>query len=541
MQLSSFWPLSFLAMAYVNFMRALPLVLIIFWFYFLLPWIGQWATGAPRPIAVGAYTSSLVTFIVFEAAYFAEIMRAGIQSISRGQVFASQALGMTYWQTMGFVVLPQAFRNMIPADPDPDHHPVSGHLAGLCAVADTISSALQARWRSATAASSKCICSPPSSISCFRSPPPPMSAVCSGASRCRAEEDAMSASTSASTTSTRAISANAEPPMIEIAGLSKWYGEVRVLKHCATHVDKGEVVVVCGPSGSGKSTLIKCVNGLEPFQEGVIRVDGVEVNDPKTNLPKLRSRVGMVFQHFELFPHLKIIDNLCLAQMKVLGRSREQAVAKATALLARVGIEAHAEKYPGQLSGGQQQRVAIARALAMDPIAMLFDEPTSALDPEMINEVLDVMVLLAKEGMTMIVVTHEMGFARKVANRVVFMDAGEIVEDAPKDDFLQQAAQRPAPSFSCPRSCRIKISLSVGRWQGLSAGDPAMTRPGPHFGPAPPHFGPTARARRDDASAGPVPLDIGRPAGDSRTRGGKKLWRDSEQPGLRGGYRPRCS
>ena len=214
-----------------------------------------------------------------------------------------------------------------------------------------------------------------------------------------------------------------EAPMIDIRNVSKWYGSFQVLKNCSTSVRKGEVVVVCGPSGSGKSTLIKTVNGLEPVQQGTILVNGVEVTNPKTNLTRLRSHVGMVFQHFELFPHLSIRENLVLAQMKVLKRNREEATKKGLALLDRVGLLKQAEKYPGQLSGGQQQRVAIARALAMDPICMLFDEPTSALDPEMINEVLDVMVELAQEGMTMMVVTHEMGFARKVADRVIFMEA----------------------------------------------------------------------------------------------------------------------
>ena len=237
--------------------------------------------------------------------------------------------------------------------------------------------------------------------------------------------------------------------MITLDKVSKWYPNFQVLKQCSTAVDKGEVVVVCGPSGSGKSTFIKCVNGLEPFQEGSITVAGVPVNDPKTNLPKLRARIGMVFQHFELFPHLTVMRNLELAQIKVLGRKQDAAAAKGMRLLKRVGLTAHARKYPGELSGGQQQRVAIARALAMDPIAMLFDEPTSALDPEMINEVLDVMVALAKEGMTMMVVTHEMGFARRVAHRVVFMDKGEIVEDAPTAEF-----------FGKPRSERARVFLS---------------------------------------------------------------------------------
>ena len=237
--------------------------------------------------------------------------------------------------------------------------------------------------------------------------------------------------------------------MILLKNVSKWYGGFQVLTDCSTDVKKGEVVVVCGPSGSGKSTLIKCVNGLEPFQKGEITVDGISVGDPKTDLPKLRSRIGMVFQNFELFPHMSVTRNLTLAQVKVLGRTPEEATQKALKLLERVGLAAHKDKYPGQLSGGQQQRVAIARALAMDPIAMLFDEPTSALDPEMINEVLDVMVELAREGMTMMVVTHEMGFARKVAHRVVFMDRGEIVEDALKDDF-----------FGKPRSERAQLFLS---------------------------------------------------------------------------------
>ena len=235
--------------------------------------------------------------------------------------------------------------------------------------------------------------------------------------------------------------------MIEISQVDKWYDNFQALKDCTTSVAKGEVVVVCGPSGSGKSTLIKCVNALEPFQKGEIFVQGIKVNDPKTDLPALRARVGMVFQHFELFPHLRIRDNLCLAQEKVLGRSHDAAIAKGMALLERVGLTEQAHKYPAELSGGQQQRVAIARALAMDPIAMLFDEPTSALDPEMISEVLDVMVDLAREGMTMMVVTHEMGFASKVAHRVIFMDQGEIVEDASKTDFFEKPRSERAQKF----------------------------------------------------------------------------------------------
>jgi len=236
-------------------------------------------------------------------------------------------------------------------------------------------------------------------------------------------------------------------PMIDVRNVSKWYGTFQVLTDCSTKVEKGEVVVVCGPSGSGKSTLIKTVNGLEPFQKGEILVNGVSVGDPKTNLPKLRAHIGMVFQNFELFPHMSITDNLTLGQVKVLGRTRDQALEKGLKLLDRVGLLSQKDKYPGQLSGGQQQRVAIARALSMDPIAMLFDEPTSALDPEMINEVLDVMVQLAKEGMTMMVVTHEMGFARKVAHRVIFMDQGHIVEDCTKDEFFATQRSERAQAF----------------------------------------------------------------------------------------------
>jgi glutamate/aspartate transport system ATP-binding protein len=237
--------------------------------------------------------------------------------------------------------------------------------------------------------------------------------------------------------------------MIDVKNVSKWFGDFQVLNACSTHVDKGEVVVVCGPSGSGKSTLIKCINGLEPFQEGTIKFDNVSVGAASTNLPKLRSHIGMVFQNFELFPHMTSLQNICLSQVKVLARGKDEAEQRGLELLERVDLVDQAHKHPAELSGGQAQRVAIARALAMDPMAMLFDEPTSALDPEMINEVLDVMVELAKEGMTMIVVTHEMGFAGKVADRVVFMDEGRIEEDCSKDDF-----------FGAPRGERAKLFLS---------------------------------------------------------------------------------
>jgi glutamate/aspartate transport system ATP-binding protein len=231
--------------------------------------------------------------------------------------------------------------------------------------------------------------------------------------------------------------------MIEMKQVSKWYGDVQVLNGCTTSIKKGEVVVVCGPSGSGKSTLIKTINALEPFQKGEIFVDGQAVHDPKTDLPKLRSRVGMVFQNFELFPHLSVTENLTLAQLRVLGRNKDEARTHGLKYLDRVGLMAHKDKFPGQLSGGQQQRVAIARALSMDPIAMLFDEPTSALDPEMVGEVLDCMTSLAQDGMTMMVVTHEMGFAKKVGSRVIFMDVGgKILEDCSTEEFFSHPENR---------------------------------------------------------------------------------------------------
>lgn len=236
-------------------------------------------------------------------------------------------------------------------------------------------------------------------------------------------------------------------PMISVEAIDKWYGAAHVLKNCSLAIERGEVVVVCGPSGSGKSTLIKCINGLEDIQKGRILVDGVSVGDRKTDLPKLRARIGMVFQHFELYPHMDVLANICLAQRHVLRRPSGEAEARARALLERVDLADKTNKYPSELSGGQQQRVAIARALAMDPIAMLFDEPTSALDPEMISEVLDVMMGLARDGMTMIVVTHEMGFARAVADRVVFMHEGHIVEARPTNDFFRQPESERARLF----------------------------------------------------------------------------------------------
>ena len=237
--------------------------------------------------------------------------------------------------------------------------------------------------------------------------------------------------------------------MIDIQNVSKSYGAVPVLQDCSLSVKRGEVVVVCGPSGSGKSTLIKCVNGLEPYQSGSITVAGVEVGAQKTNLPKLRAKIGMLFQSFELYPHLCVLDNVMLAQIHVLRRSRDEARTRAMALLTRVGLADRAHQMPADLSGGQQQRVAIARTLALDPDAILLDEPTSALDPEMVSEVLDVITALARDGMTMMVVTHEMGFARRVADRVVFMDRGRVVEDAEAETF-----------FASPASARAKEFLS---------------------------------------------------------------------------------
>jgi polar amino acid transport system ATP-binding protein len=236
-------------------------------------------------------------------------------------------------------------------------------------------------------------------------------------------------------------------PIIRYQRVNKWFGKLHVLKDVDLDVARGEVLVVCGPSGSGKSTLIRCVNRLEPIQGGRLTVDGRDVQGPDVDLPRLRADVGMVFQQFNLYPHMTALQNITLAPIKVRGRARADAERIAMDLLAKVDIPDKAGAYPAQLSGGQQQRVAIARALAMQPKIMLFDEPTSALDPEMINEVLDVMVTLAREGMTMLVVTHEMGFARKVAHRVIFMDEGQIVEQGPPDSFFERPSHERTRHF----------------------------------------------------------------------------------------------
>ncbi|HEV8307757.1 MAG TPA: amino acid ABC transporter ATP-binding protein [Methylomirabilota bacterium] len=237
--------------------------------------------------------------------------------------------------------------------------------------------------------------------------------------------------------------------MITFRGVNKWFGKLHVLKDVDLGVARGEVLVVCGPSGSGKSTLIRCINRLEPIQSGQLIVDGQDVNARSVDLPRLRAEIGMVFQQFNLYPHMTALGNITLAPIRVRGLRRAEAERIAMDLLRKVDIPDKAGAYPAQLSGGQQQRVAIARALAMQPKIMLFDEPTSALDPEMINEVLDVMVALAREGMTMLVVTHEMGFAKKVAHRIVFMDEGRILEEGPPDSF-----------FARPRSERTRLFLS---------------------------------------------------------------------------------
>ena len=389
MRLSSIRVLNLIAQGYVNLFRSIPLLLVLMWFYFAVPFIYTTVTGSYLTIDT-ALVSSIVAFMLFEAAYFSEIVRAGIQSIPKGQSAAAYALGMTY----GHHLIPRL-------DHGVRHWPTRLFPHQLRAGRFDVS--INAIYF---------ICRP----SVFHH---------------------QYASHICSKTITKEVKRMSDQKvMIDLQNVSKWYGDFQVLTDCTTQICQGEVVVVCGPSGSGKSTLIKTVNGLEAFQQGQITVDGIPIKDPKTDLTKLRSRVGMVFQHFELFPHLSITENLTIAQIKVLGRSEAEAKKKGLGYLERVGLSAHAHKFPAQLSGGQQQRVAIARALSMDPIAMLFDEPTSALDPEMINEVLDVMVELAHEGMTMMCVTHEMGFARQVANRVLFMDQGKIVEDCSKDDFF---------------------------------------------------------------------------------------------------------
>jgi glutamate/aspartate transport system ATP-binding protein len=380
----------------------------------------------PDPNTDVRLTSAMIGFALFESAYYSEIIRAGIQSVPKGQVAAASALGMSYAQAMRLVVLPQAFRNMVPlllTQAIVLFQDTS--LVYVSALADFFGAAYKVGDRDGRLVELLLFAGAVYFAVCF-----------------------------AASLLVRRYQRNSMPTwpidcrltMISIDNVSKHYGSFQVLTDCTTEVKKGEVIVVCGPSGSGKSTLIKCVNGLEPFQAGTITVDGISVGDPKTNLSKLRSRVGMVFQHFELFPHMSITDNLTIAQEG----ARAQPERRQGPQAARAGRpQGPRRQVPGQLSGGQQQRVAIARALAMDPICMLFDEPTSALDPEMINEVLDVMVELAQEGMTMMCVTHEMGFAKKVANRVIFMDQGRIVEDDSKDAF-----------FGAPRSERARQFLA---------------------------------------------------------------------------------
>jgi ABC-type polar amino acid transport system ATPase subunit len=235
--------------------------------------------------------------------------------------------------------------------------------------------------------------------------------------------------------------------MIEIKNVSKWFGDFKVLSGINETVERGQTMVICGPSGSGKSTLLRCVNGLEPYEKGEIIVDGISLSDPKTNLYKLRENIGMVFQRFELYPHMTVMQNISLAPIKVRKWSKDKAQEKAKELLERVGIPEKAQSFPANLSGGQQQRVAIARSLAMEPNYMMFDEPTSALDPEMIKEVLDVMINLAKEGMTMLCVTHEMGFAREVADEIIFMDFGQIVERGTYEEFFNNPKTERAKEF----------------------------------------------------------------------------------------------
>ena len=448
MRLSRIGIVSTAAGIYVNGIRAVPLVLVIFWFYFLVPYLGAWLIGSEQPVKVGAFTSSLVTFIMFEAAYYCEIMRAGIQSIPRGQVAAGQAIGLTHAQTMIHIVLPQAFRNMVPVLLTQSiilFQDVS--LVYVLSITDFVGAASKVAQRDGRMVEMYVFVALVYFVMSFT-----LSLLVKRLEKNHGDGELTNLDIRQTLKKSPPREHRHERhahPMIEMRNVSKNYGNFQVLTDCSVKIQKGEVVVVCGPSGSGKSTLIKTVNGLEPFQKGEIFVDGISVGDPSTNLPKLRSRIGMVFQNFELFPHMSVTRNITLGQIKALGRSAEDAHDRALKYLDRVGLLAHKDKFPGQLSGGQQQRVAIARALSMDPLAMLFDEPTSALDPEMITEVLDVMVDLAQEGkgMTMIVVTHEMGFARKVADRVVFMDMGRIVEDCTKAEFFTTRRSERAQSF----------------------------------------------------------------------------------------------
>ncbi len=421
MRMSPLRIVSALAGFYVNFLRSLPLILVIFWFYVLAPKV----VGHP----IDAYSSVLIAFILFEAAYYCEIIRAGISSVKRGQVQAGLAMGFHLSRYDALRRPATGIPKHAAGDPDAIDHHVSGYFHRLCRGRPGFSD----------------------DRGCGRQQHQPADRIVYDS------RDRLSGNLFHCLETGWQIAAEL-CAMIELSHVSKWYSAFRVLDDCSLKVRKGEVVVVCGPSGSGKSTLIKCINGLEPFQQGKVVVDGISVGDRNTNLPHLRSRIGMVFQNFELFPHMTVLKNIVLPQIKILKRTAADAEARAVTLLDRMGLKVQAEKFPAQLSGGQQQRVAIARALAMNPLAMLFDEPTSALDPEMINEVLDVMVSLALEGMTMVVVTHEMGFARPCRQSRGVHGRGRHYRGRAKRGIFRNAAQRSRAAISFKNTTALNVS-----------------------------------------------------------------------------------
>ncbi len=401
----------------------------------------------PEGFSIDKLLRAQIAIILFAAAYVAETVRGGLQAIPKGQYEGADSLGLGYWQQMRKIILPQALKIVIP--------PLVGifislfkdtSLVVIIGIFDLTQAAKAAVSDAGAASARNPTCSSRSSTS--------SSATRSRATACRWNASWIRGSIVNLRTGGALVPPQEPPPMsepiIRLQNVNKWYGQFHVLKDLNLDVAPGERIVICGPSGSGKSTMIRCINRLEEHQEGQIIVDGTELTNDLKQIEAIRRDVGMVFQHFNLFPHMTVLENLTLGPVWVLKRPKAEAEATAMKYLERVRIPDQANKFPGQLSGGQQQRVAIARSLCMNPKIMLFDEPTSALDPEMVKEVLDVMVELAEEtGMTMLCVTHEMGFARKVADRVIFMDHGEIIEENAPDEF-----------FDNPKNERTKLFLS---------------------------------------------------------------------------------
>jgi glutamate/aspartate transport system ATP-binding protein len=435
--------LSQVVRSYIALIRSIPLILVLFWFFFLVPVVLGRFVGGGRSIPIGPTYTAFITFGLFEAAYYSEIIRVGLRSVNKGQFEACQALQLRYLSVSDNASSTQGGQ---PDHSEPNHHSVSGYLARLRIVAD------RPRRRSIKdGAAQRSTCRDVSdgrgdiSGDLLRSIP----------MRCGTPQAKRTSTRRASMMTLRGEKIMLQPesdasgtqPIVMVERLVRRYGAFTALNSVSLAVGKGEKIVICGPSGSGKSTLIRCINHIERHDSGRIVVDGIELRDQLADINSVRREVGMVFQSFNLFPHLSVAENCMLAPVKVRKLTRAEARDRAMTILRKVRIEDQADKYPGQLSGGQQQRVAIARALCMQPKVMLFDEPTSALDPEMVQEVLDTMVGLARDGMTMLCVTHEMGFAREVADRVVFMDQGTIVEESPPESFFQAAKTERARNF----------------------------------------------------------------------------------------------